>query len=64
MVNIRTVSTVFQAQIYTTGTIIYSANDTFLKKLQMTALRLYAKLNKERQGIIKILMKGGTIYEK
>ncbi|MFD0051968.1 nucleotidyltransferase domain-containing protein [Actinomycetes bacterium NPDC127524] len=64
LVNIRTASTVFQAQIYTTGTIIYSANDTLLKNLQMTALSMYAKLNEERQGIIKNIDESGTIYEK
>jgi uncharacterized protein len=64
LVNIRTSSTVFQAQIYSTGTIIYSANDTLLKNLQMTALSMYAKLNEERQGIIKNIDESGTIYEK
>ncbi|OIK09247.1 hypothetical protein [Bacillus sp. MUM 13] len=64
LANIRTASTVFQAQIYTTGPIIYSANDTLLKNLQMTALSMYAKLNEERQGIIKNIDENGTIYEK
>jgi predicted nucleotidyltransferase len=40
LVNLRTASTVFKAQIYTTGAVIYSANDTLLNNLQMTALSL------------------------
>ena len=32
LVNLRTTSTVFKAQIYTTGIVIYSNNDTFLEK--------------------------------
>ncbi|MDF9761607.1 hypothetical protein OKW24_003380 [Peribacillus simplex] len=63
MVNIRTASTVFKVQIYTTGTIIYSANDTLLKNLQMTALSMYAKLNEERENILKKIEESGTIYE-
>ncbi|EFZ1984477.1 nucleotidyltransferase domain-containing protein [Shigella flexneri] len=63
LVNIRTASTVFKAQIYTTGTIIYSTNDTLLKNLQMTALSMYAKLNEERENILKKIGESGTIYE-
>ncbi|MFJ7931615.1 nucleotidyltransferase domain-containing protein [Peribacillus sp. NPDC096448] len=63
LVNIRIASTVFKAQIYTTGTIIYSVNDTLLKNLQMTALSMYAKLNEEREHILKKIGESGTIYE-
>ncbi|MBD8590385.1 nucleotidyltransferase domain-containing protein [Peribacillus simplex] len=63
LVNIRTASTVFKAQIYTTGTVIYSVNDTLLKNLQMTALSMYAKLNEERENILKKIGESGTIYE-
>ena len=31
LVNLRTASTVFKAQVYTTGIVIYSKDDTFLK---------------------------------
>lgn len=63
LVNIRTASTVFKAQIYTTGTVIYSVNDTLLKNLQMIALSMYAKLNEERENILKKIGESGTIYE-
>lgn len=63
LVNLRTASTVFQAQIYTTGTVIYSKDDTLLKNQQMTALSMYAKLNEERENILKKIGESGTIYE-
>lgn len=64
LVNLRTASTVFRAQIYTTGTVIYSVDDTLLKNLQMTALSMYAKLNEERENILKKIGESGSIYEK
>lgn len=64
LVNLRTASTVFKAQIYTTGTVIYSTDDTLLKSVQMTALSMYAKLNEERETILKKIDESGSIYEK
>jgi uncharacterized protein len=64
LVNLRTASTVFRAQIYTTGTVIYSTDDTLLKNFQMTALSMYAKLNEERETILKKIGESGSIYEK
>ncbi|MFJ7747495.1 nucleotidyltransferase domain-containing protein [Peribacillus sp. NPDC097295] len=64
LVNLRTASTVFQAQIYTTGTVIYSKDDNLLKNQQMTALSMYAKLNEERENILKTIAESGFIYEK
>ncbi|MES1042574.1 type VII toxin-antitoxin system MntA family adenylyltransferase antitoxin [Peribacillus simplex] len=63
LVNLRTATTVFQAQIYTTGTVIYSKDDILLKNQQMTALSMYAKLNEERENILKQIGESGTIYE-
>ncbi len=40
LVNLGTASTVFKAQIYTTGIVIYSNDDTLLKKQQMIALSM------------------------
>lgn len=64
LVNLRTASTVFQAQIYTTGNVIYSKDHTLLKYQQMTALSMYAKLNEERENILKKIAESGSIYEK
>jgi hypothetical protein len=64
LINLEEASTVFKAQIYTTGTVIYSKDDTLLKTQQMTALSMYAKLNEERENILKTIDKSGSIYEK
>ena len=64
LVNLRTASTVFKAQVYTTGIVIYSKDDTFLKKQQMTALSMYTKLNEERTEMLKNIDESGYIYEK
>ncbi|WP_028390365.1 type VII toxin-antitoxin system MntA family adenylyltransferase antitoxin [Bacillus cihuensis] len=64
LVNLESASTVFKAQIYTTGTVIYSKDDILLKTHQMTALSMYARLNEERESILKNINESGSIYEK
>jgi uncharacterized protein len=64
LINLEKASTVFKAQIYTTGTVIYSKDDKLLKTHQMTALSMYAKLNEEREEILKNIGESGSIYEK
>ncbi|MBN8253625.1 nucleotidyltransferase domain-containing protein [Priestia flexa] len=64
LVNIAEASTVFQAQIYMTGTVIYSNDDRLRMSEQMKALKMYAKLNEERKDILKKVDESGSIYEK
>ncbi len=64
LVNLTMASTVFKAQIYTTGIVIYSKNDNLLMNHQMTALSMYAKLNEEREKILKNIDDRGSIYDK
>lgn len=64
LVNLETASTIFKAQIHTTGTVIYTRDEFLLKNHQMIALSMYAKLNEEREIILKNISKGGSIYEK
>ncbi|SDN46509.1 Predicted nucleotidyltransferase [Fictibacillus solisalsi] len=64
LININAASTVFKAQIYSTGQVIYCADENVLKNLQMTALSMYAKLNEERKNILKKIDESGSIYEK
>ena len=64
LVNLGTTSTVFRAQIYSTGTVIYSKDDILLKNHQMTALSMYAKLNEEREQILKNIKESGSLYGK
>ena len=63
LVNIDFASTVFQAQIYTTGKVIYSKDDTFLKNHQMTALSMYANLNEERDVVLKKIDESRSIMK-
>ncbi|MCU7712603.1 hypothetical protein OD999_25960 [Priestia megaterium] len=64
LVNIAEASTVFQAQLYTTGTVIYSEDDTLRMNEQMKALKMYAKLNEERKDVLRKVYESGSIYEK
>lgn len=64
LVNIAEASTVFQAQIYTTGTVIYSEDDTLRMNEQMKSLKMYAKLNEERKDVLRKVDESGSIYEK
>ena len=57
-------STVFKAQIYTTGIVIYTNDDILLKKQKMTTLSMYARLNEERKAILEKIDERGSIYEK
>lgn len=63
LVDLHSASTVFKAQIYTTGNVIYSKDDYALKKIQMTALSMYAKLNEEREEVLKMIKESGSVYE-
>ncbi|MBT2730498.1 nucleotidyltransferase domain-containing protein [Bacillus sp. ISL-75] len=56
-------STVFQAQIFSTGKVIFSNDETLRMNIEMTALSMYAKLNEERKLIIENVDASGTIYE-
>ncbi|MDN4075307.1 type VII toxin-antitoxin system MntA family adenylyltransferase antitoxin [Fictibacillus terranigra] len=64
LIDINTASTVFKAQIYSTGQLIYCVDENVFKNLQMTALSMYAKLNEERKKILKKIDESGSIYEK
>ncbi|KMK74359.1 type VII toxin-antitoxin system MntA family adenylyltransferase antitoxin [Alkalihalobacillus pseudalcaliphilus] len=64
LVNLHEVSTVFKAQIYSSGVCIYSKNDTFFYQQRMTALSMYVKLNEERKMILDQIAESGVIYEK
>lgn len=64
LVDIRKASTVFQAQIFTTGKVIFCADETLRMKMEMTALSMYAKLNEERKHILNNVYESGSVYEK
>ncbi|WP_083711587.1 type VII toxin-antitoxin system MntA family adenylyltransferase antitoxin [Domibacillus epiphyticus] len=64
LVNLRTASTVFQAQIFSTGKVIFCEDETLRMNMQMTALSMYAKLNEDRMPILNNVDESGSIYEK
>ncbi|ADC51514.1 DNA polymerase beta subunit [Alkalihalophilus pseudofirmus OF4] len=64
LINARNASTVFLAQIYTTGSLVYAEDENFFKYQQMLALSMYAKLNEERKEIVDRIEESGSIYEK
>lgn len=64
LVDITQASTVFQAQIFSTGKVIYSNDETLRMNFEMRAFSMYAKLNEERKLIIENVDESGTIYEK
>ena len=64
LIDLKTASTVFQAQIYITGKVIYCNNEERRMEEQMRAFSMYAKLNEERKSILDGIYKRGTIYEK
>ncbi|WP_141432269.1 type VII toxin-antitoxin system MntA family adenylyltransferase antitoxin [Bacillus sp. 03113] len=64
LIDMTHASTVFQAQIYTTGIVIYCMDDELRMNMTMLALSKYAKLNEERENILRKASESGSIYEK
>jgi len=64
LVDLQTASTVFAAQVYSTGEVIYSKNERLRMELHMRTYSMYTKLNEERQPIIDEILKRGSVYEK
>ncbi|MED1203591.1 type VII toxin-antitoxin system MntA family adenylyltransferase antitoxin [Heyndrickxia acidicola] len=64
LIDLKKASTVFKAQIYSYGKVLYARDLHLLRLKQMIALSMYAKLNEERQPILKNIDESGSIYEK
>ena len=64
LVDLNRASTVFQAQIFSTGKVIFSNDENLRMNIEMTALSMYARLNEERKSILENVDESGTIYEK
>ncbi|PLR86829.1 nucleotidyltransferase domain-containing protein [Bacillus canaveralius] len=64
LIDLSRSSTVFQAQIITTGKTIYCADEAAKRAFEMKTLKMYAKLNEERQVILDKIFESGIIYEK
>lgn len=64
IVNMKDISTVFAAQIVSTGEILYCKDDYLRQEYSMLTLKKYAKLNEERKVILDTIREDGSIYGK
>lgn len=64
LIDLNQASTVLQAQIVSTGKIIYCTDERKKAAFELKALKMYAKLNEERSPILKNIDESGSIYEK
>jgi len=63
LVNLDKASTVFKAQIFSTGISIYISNQIEFDKYQMNAMSMCATLNIDRKEILKSIIERGTVYD-
>lgn len=62
LVDMKTISTVFRAQIIHTGHRLYCANEYDCETYADYAFSSYAYLNEERQGVLDDIQQRGTVY--
>ena len=62
LIDLNEASTVFKAQIFSTGIPIYTLNQVRLDHFRMNAMSMYANLDVERREILKSIVESGTIY--
>ena len=62
IVDLRDVSTVFGAQIVSTGKVLYCLDEMFRANYEIRVFKDYAKLNEERSVILKAIREDGSIY--
>ncbi|WP_028402307.1 type VII toxin-antitoxin system MntA family adenylyltransferase antitoxin [Ectobacillus panaciterrae] len=63
LVDLKKASTVFQAQIITSGTVLYCSDNAKKAVFEMYTLKKYAKLNEERSEIVKNIIERGIHNE-
>jgi uncharacterized protein len=64
LVDLNQASTVFGVQIIQSGKTILCNDDKRRMEFEMKTLKMYAKLNEEREIVIKRIEESGSIYEK
>jgi predicted nucleotidyltransferase len=62
LIDLNKASTVFQAQIVSTGKTIYSLDENKRMNFEMKTYKMYAKLNEERKVIIDRVRESGAIF--
>jgi uncharacterized protein len=61
LVNLRSVTTVFQNEIISTGKIICKIDTNAVDEFEMLTLSFYQKLNEERKEILEDIRKSGRV---
>lgn len=62
LVDLRSASTVMQAQVLETGTVLAEADRTARQQFEMRVYSAYAMLNEERAGILEDVRARGRVY--
>ena len=62
LIDLNVASTVFQAQVISTGKVIYNMDNRERSQFEMKIFKMYAKLNEERAPIIEKINESGTIH--
>ncbi len=62
LVELQRASTVFRAQVITSGKLLYCKDKTFQGYYEMRVLKDYAKLNEERNVILDAIREEGSVY--
>jgi predicted nucleotidyltransferase len=63
LIDLTKASTVFQAQIVHTGKAIFCSDEKKRMEFEMKVLKMYAKLNEERQVITDRIEESGSIFD-
>lgn len=63
LINLDKASTVFQVQISYPGKVLFCSDEQRRILFEMKALKMYAKLNEERQPILDRIKESGSVYE-
>lgn len=63
LVDLSEASTIFQAQIIHKGKTIFCSDEERKIVFEMKTLKMYSKLNEERQIVLDDIKKRGSIYE-
>lgn len=63
LIDLKEASTVFQAQIISSGKVIYCADEQKKAEYEWLVLKMYAKLNEERAEILRNIAESGSVYD-
>ena len=62
LIDIRKIDTVFAAQIYSTGELLYCTNEPVFFKERIKIYSMYATLNEQRSEILEEIKRRGKVY--